>query len=265
MPASLRASRVELHAAPARSSAQSAPPLRAVQVTKRYREKVALHPLDLQLSAGESLFLLGPNGAGKTTLLHLCAGVLTPDAGEVYLAGVPARRPRARAALGFVPQALALYPRLTVRENLVFFARVLGVAGSELRERVAHGLALAGLAVRADTLAGTLSLGMQRRLHFACGVLHRPRVLLLDEPTVGVDPQSRAQLHAAIETERRAGASVVCATHQFDEAERFADRVLVLRHGRVCADGAPATLRAEHGARDLQALVLQLTCAEDGV
>ncbi len=240
-----------------------AAPLRAVGLTKHYRGKVALEHVDLELGAGESLLLLGPNGAGKTTLLHLCAGLLVPDAGEVYLGGTPARLERARAAIGLVPQALAVYPRLTVRENLAFFARVLGVRRAELRERVDHGLWLCDLAARADDLAGKLSTGMQRRLNFACAVLHRPRVLLLDEPTVGVDARSREHLYAAIEAERRAGVTLVCSTHSLDEAERLADRVLVLHHGRVCADGSPAALFAAHGSCDLHDLLLRLTSAED--
>jgi ABC-2 type transport system ATP-binding protein len=247
-----------------RAAPPNGAPLRTVGLSKRYRGRPALHPCDLQVAAGEALFVLGPNGAGKSTLLGLCAGVIAPDAGEVYLASLPARRPAARAGLGFVPQALAIYPRLTVSENLAFFARVLGVARAELPARVEHGLAVAGLAARGGALAGALSLGMQRRLHFACAVLHRPRVLLLDEPTVGVDPQSRALLHAAIEAQRRSGAAIVCATHLFDEAEQLADRVLVMREARVCAEGTPAALRAQHGARDLRAIVMRLTGGECG-
>lgn len=145
---------------------------------------------------------------------------------------------------------------------MAFFARVLGVARAQRTERVRFGLALARLAERADDRAGTLSGGMQRRLNFACAVLHRPRVLLLDEPTAGVDPLSRKQLCAAIEAQRRAGVTVVCSTHLLDDVERLGERVVVMRSGRICADGSPAALMAACGTRDLHATVLRLTGGE---
>lgn len=199
----------------------------------------ALDGIDLEARAGEALVLLGANGAGKTTLLHVCAGVLTPDEGEVVLhsrshgADLSPHRPAARRTIGFVPQAMAIYPRLTAFENLVFFGQVLGVPRAAMPARVEEGLALAGLSARAHELAISLSGGMQRRLSFACGVLHAPELLLLDEPTSGVDAESREQLYEAIELLKSRGTTIVCSTHMADEAARLADRVVVMARGRV--------------------------------
>jgi ABC-2 type transport system ATP-binding protein len=193
----------------------------------------ALDGVDIEVRAGESVALFGPNGAGKSTLLQVCAGVIAPDAGTIELAGYGRpSEPSARRAIGYVPQALAVYPRLTVRENLAFFARVLGVPRASREERVAYGLGVAQLEARAGSLAGTLSGGMQRRLSFACGVVHAPALLLLDEPTSGVDAASRAHLYAAIDAQRRQGTAIVCATHHEDEAARVCERVLALAAGR---------------------------------
>ena len=167
-----------MRAPPLLEPSPRAPLLALTGVYKRRGGRPALDGVDLEARAGEALVLLGPNGAGKTTLLHVCAGVLAPDAGVVQLlAGGQARAPRdaaARRAIGFVPQALAIYPRLTVRENLTFFARVLGLSGALLDERVAYALRVADLAARASDRASALSGGMQRRLSFACAIVHTP-------------------------------------------------------------------------------------------
>jgi ABC-2 type transport system ATP-binding protein len=206
----------------------------------------ALDGVDFEVRAGESVALFGPNGAGKSTLLQVCAGIITPDAGEIEIVGYgKPSEPSARRAIGLVPQALAIYPRLTVRENLAFFARVLGVPRALRQERVAYGLFVAQLEARRDSLAGALSGGMQRRLSFACGIVHAPKLLLLDEPTTGVDAASRAHLHEAIEAQRRDGTAIVCATHHEDEAARLCERVVALAVGRA--------LRAQDGASAVDA------------
>jgi ABC-2 type transport system ATP-binding protein len=214
-----------------------APLLALCGVHKQRGGRAALDGVDLEARPGEALVLLGPNGAGKTTLLHVCAGVLVPDAGTVRLLVAGQQRspqdPEVRRALGFVPQAIAIYPKLTVRENLVFFARVLGLSRGLLEERVAAALRIADLHDRADDRSSALSGGMQRRLSFACAIVHAPKLLLLDEPTVGVDAESRALIYEGIEQLKREGAAIVCSTHVPDEAARLADRVVVMARGRV--------------------------------
>jgi ABC-2 type transport system ATP-binding protein len=206
-------------------------------VYKQRGGRPALDGADLEAYAGEALVLLGPNGAGKTTLLQVCAGVLSPDAGTARVRSSGELRaphdPVARRAIGFVPQALAVYPRLTTRENLAFFARVLGVPRGLLDERVAGALRIADLTARADERVSALSGGMQRRLSFACAIVHAPRLLLLDEPTTGVDAESRALIYEGIEQLKQQGAAIVCSTHVPDEAARLADRVVVMARGRV--------------------------------
>jgi ABC-2 type transport system ATP-binding protein len=206
-------------------------------VRKQRGGRAALDGVDIEARAGEALVLLGPNGAGKTTLLQVCAGVLSPDSGTARVRASGELRapddPIARRALGFVPQAIAVYPRLTARENLVFFARVLGVPRALLEERVVAALRIAGLTSRAGERVGALSGGMQRRLSFACAIVHAPRLLLLDEPTTGVDAESRALIYEGIDRLKQQGAAIVCSTHVPDEAARLADRVVVMARGRV--------------------------------
>jgi ABC-2 type transport system ATP-binding protein len=230
---------------------------------KRYGRVVALAGIDLDIAAGETLALLGPNGAGKTTLMQLLAGVSKPDAGSVTIGalGNP-RRAVVRRVLGFAPQALAIYPQLTARENLSFFARLYGVTRDLLEARVQLGLELADLLSRADQRAATFSGGMQRRLNLACAVVHRPRLLLLDEPTVGVDPHSRNHLLEAIAGLSHSGLTLVYSTHLMDEAERLCDRVAIVDHGRLLALGERTALCGQHASANLSALFLRLTGKE---
>jgi ABC-2 type transport system ATP-binding protein len=230
------------------------------RVSKRFGRTRALDALDLRVGRGEVVGLLGPNGAGKTTLLHLLAGVTRPDAGRVRLFGArdPAQR-ATRRQIGLAPQALALYARLSAIENLRFFGRVHGLRGRELRVRVAWGLQLADLEARAHARTSELSGGMQRRLNLACAVLHRPALLLLDEPTAGVDPQSRERVIDAVAALHRDGAGVVYSTHILDEVDRVCERLVIVDHGRVVADGSLDTLLRRYRCPDLQALALALT------
>ena len=211
--------------------------LRVRNVARRFGSTTALEGASLELRRGERLALLGPNGAGKTTLVRCICGRATPDSGQIEMFGRLLPATGGRNELGFVPQEIALYPDLTARENLEAFGRFDGLRGKELREAVEWALAWTGLADRAADLTRTFSGGMKRRVNIACGVLHRPKVLLLDEPTVGVDPQSRERIFAMLEELRDQGTSILLTTHQLDEAEQRCDRIVIIDHGRVIAEG----------------------------
>ncbi len=241
-------------------------------LTYRYGERVAVDGVSLSVGRGEVFGLLGPNGAGKTTLISCLAGLLTPAGGRMRFAGAafePRREPSQRARLGLVPQELAIYEDLTARENLTLFARLQGAG--DVPGAVAQGLARAGLDGRADERVTAYSGGMKRRLNLAVALLHRPELTLLDEPTVGVDPQSRHHLFSTIEGLRRAGHALVYTSHSMDEVQRLCDRVAILDHGRLAACGTPAELadRAGVPGADLERTFLELTGhglrdAEDG-
>ena len=219
---------------------------------RRFGAVEALRGVSLGLAPGEWVALLGPNGAGKTTLVRAIAGRVRLDGGAIALFGqpLPVGARGGRAALGVVPQEIALYPLLTARENLQVFGRLQGVRGRTLAERMDWALQWTGLADRARAPVRTFSGGMKRRLNLACAVLHAPRVLLLDEPTVGVDPQSRARIHDMLETLRQEGTALLLTTHQLEEAEARCDRIVIVDHGRVIADGTLAELVARTvGAR----------------
>ena len=225
------------------TSAQPAPtssplkPLCAEGLVKGFGDVTALNGITLELNRGECLGLLGPNGAGKSTLIRSVVGRVIPDAGTVTVFGLPAGSSGARAALGWVPQELALYPRLTCRENLQAFGRYHGLAGASLQRSVARCLEWAALVDRAGERASTLSGGMKRRLNMAAGLIHQPRLMLMDEPTVGVDPQSRNRIFEMIEALHAAGMSIIYTTHYMEEAERLCDRIAIVDHGRIIAQG----------------------------
>jgi ABC-2 type transport system ATP-binding protein len=221
------------------------PAIRVRSVAKRYGRTRALDEASLEMRPGERLALLGPNGAGKSTLVRCISGRVAPDEGEIEMFGesLPPTGPRRK--LGFVPQEIALYPDLTARENLAAFARFHGLRGGDGREAVEWALEWTGLADRADDLIKTFSGGMKRRVNIACGVLHRPLVLLLDEPTVGVDPQSRERIFVMIDELSDQGTSVLLTTHQLDEAEQRCDRIVIIDHGRVIAQGTLTELIKE--------------------
>jgi ABC-2 type transport system ATP-binding protein len=228
----------------------SVPLVAALDVSKRYGVRRAIDGVSLAVRAGEVVGLLGPNGAGKTTLLSMLATILAPDAGQVSIAGVPVGAGGAApTTIGLVPQSLALYPRLTALQNVWHFARMQGLGRREARTACPRVLAEVGLLERAHDAAESLSGGMQRRLNLACGLVHRPRVLLLDEPTVGVDLESRERLLAEVRRVRAAGTAVVYSTHYMEEAERICDRVCLIDGGRLVADGTVEELIARAGRR----------------
>lgn len=217
-------------------------PLRIEAVAKHFKELTAVDGITLELNSGECLGLLGPNGAGKSTLIRSIVGRVIPDSGKVTVFGAPADSITARMALGWVPQDLALYPRLTCRENLEAFGQYHGLRRDALRKAVAWCLDWAGLADRADDTVNSFSGGMKRRLNMAAGLIHQPKVILMDEPTVGVDPQSRNRIFEMIEKLRDEGMSMIYTTHYMEEAERLCDRIAIIDHGRIIALGTKEDL-----------------------
>jgi ABC-2 type transport system ATP-binding protein len=223
------------------------------EISKRYADFLAVDRVSFSAPAGAIFGLLGPNGAGKSTTIGCISGLLQPSAGSVTVLGHDvALEPRAaKSALGIVPQELALYEDLTAAENLAFWGTAYAMKKRELDLRVVELLALVGLADRPKDAVKKFSGGMKRRLNFACGIVHRPRVLLLDEPTVGVDPQSRVRLLELVRAEAKRGTCVLYTTHYMEEAESLCDHLAIVDHGRVIAKGTLTELRAILGERDL--------------
>jgi len=237
---------------PPQAGRTSAQVLVASHLGKRFGDRVAVDDVSFEVAAGETYGLLGPNGAGKTTTIRLVCGLLRPDAGETLVAGrrVSTTATLAKRYVGYVPQDIALYPDLTARENLRFFGRLYGLHGRALNHRVGKVLDLVGLSERSRDRVESFSGGMKRRLNIGAGLLHEPTLLVLDEPTVGVDPQSR---HAVMESVRAfgaAGMAVLYTTHYMEEAERLCDRVGIIDHGRLVAEGTRRELVAQLGEHD---------------
>ena len=222
------------------------------ELHKRFGDVQAVSGISFRIAAGETYGLLGPNGAGKTTTISMVCGLLEPDAGAVEIAGAPltTRSVAAKAAIGYVPQDLAIYPDLSAAENLRFFARLYGIPAAKARERVTEVLDVVGLAERGDDQAKTYSGGMKRRLNIGIGLLHRPRLLVLDEPTVGVDPQSRNAILESVERLAAEGMAVLYTTHYMEEAERLCDRIGIVDLGELKAEGTRGELVALVGQHD---------------
>jgi ABC-2 type transport system ATP-binding protein len=209
---------------------------------KRFGDVVALDGAALSLREGELLALLGPNGAGKTTLIRAISGRVQLDAGELHLFGQPLTGRKTPPELGIVPQELAIYPSLTARENLEAFGRLQGLSAGDVASQVQWALRATALEDRAGEPIKTFSGGMKRRLNIACGVIHRPRVVLLDEPTVGVDPQSRERIYDMLSELQKEGVSLLLTTHHLEEAEARCSRTVIIDHGKVIAAGTMAEL-----------------------
>jgi ABC-2 type transport system ATP-binding protein len=217
-------------------------------VIKRYGAQTAVDDLSLDVRPGEIFGLLGPNGAGKSTSVHLAVGLLKPDRGTVSLSGLGSpTSPDVRARIGVAPQTLSLYGLLTGEENLTFFARMHGVRGGALAGRVRWALDFVGLTDRRRDRVMHYSGGMKRRLNLAAALLHAPTLLLLDEPTVGVDPQSRNAIFENIAALRQQGTTIVYTTHYMEEAVRLCDRIAIIDHGRLLALDTVRGLIAAHG------------------
>lgn len=211
--------------------------LKISDLRKTFGSLVALRGVSLELGKGERLALLGPNGAGKTTLIRCLSGRTRPDGGTVTIGDQDINEFGARDTLGLVPQEIAIYADLTTRENLDAFGRFHGLRGRDLNSRVDWALQWTGLADRAKHLVGSFSGGMKRRVNLACGVLHSPSVLLLDEPTVGVDPQSRERIFVMLDELSQLGTSILLTTHHLDEAQQRCDRIVIVDKGTVVANG----------------------------
>jgi linearmycin/streptolysin S transport system ATP-binding protein len=240
--------------------------LTIAHLRKSFGRIVAVDDVSFTLERGQLVGLLGPNGAGKTTTVSLIAGLLAPDNGEVLVGGERLNGdadPKKRR-IGLVPQDIALYDELSARANLRFFGALYSLSGAALEKAIASAMALVGLADRLNDRVATYSGGMKRRLNLAAGLLHDPDVLLLDEPTVGVDPQSRNAIFENLETLKRRGKALLYTTHYMEEVERLADRIVVMDHGKVIAedtlDGLQSSVAMAGGQRaTLEAVFLALT------
>jgi ABC-2 type transport system ATP-binding protein len=213
-------------------------------LVKLYEERVAVNEVSFTVKEGEIFGLLGPNGAGKTTTLSILSTLLAPDGGQVTIGGYDVSREasRVKPLIGYVPQELALFPTLSAQDNLAFFGRIYLLSGPALKERVAAVLDVVGLSDRAGDAVKTFSGGMKRRLNIAVGLIHQPRILFLDEPTVGVDPQSRNFIFEHVEKLKASGMTVLYTTHYMEEAERLCDRVAIMDEGDVLALDTPRNL-----------------------
>jgi ABC-2 type transport system ATP-binding protein len=226
-----------------------------IQVTnlrKEFADVTAVDGVSFDIRQAETFGLLGPNGAGKTTTIHMLTGVLKPDGGEISINGsADPTRLEVRQHLGVAPQALALYEELTAEENIAFLAKLYGLSGPRLKERVAWALEFAGLTDRCGHRIRTYSGGMKRRLNLACALVHDPKVVFLDEPTVGVDPQSRNYIFSGIEALAKEGRTILYTTHYMEEAQRLCERVAIMDRGRILALDTVENLIDHHGGEAL--------------
>jgi ABC-2 type transport system ATP-binding protein len=227
--------------------------LRVEGLVKSYGTRRAVDGVSFGVGAGQTVGLLGPNGAGKSTTVSMLCGLLRPDAGQVLLDGQPVTTGAAnvKRRIGLVPQDLALYDDLSAHENLRLFGALYGLKGKPLDERIARVLALVNLLDRAREKPATFSGGMKRRLNIAAALLHDPDLLILDEPTVGVDPQSRNAIFDTLEALKAQGRSLIYTSHYMEEVERLADHIVIIDHGKVLADDSPAALHRKLASRAL--------------
>lgn len=227
-------------------------------ITKSYGNILALDDISFNIKKGEIFGLLGPNGAGKSTTVNILNTLLKPDSGEIFIDGVNlySDPDSCKMVMGIVPQEIALYENLSAMQNLVFWGGLYRVPGSELRTKATEILELIGLTGRKDDSIRTFSGGMKRRINIACSLLHNPKILVLDEPTSGVDPQSRNHIYDLIEDLNRKGITIIYTTHYMYEAERLCDTIAIIDHGSIRARGTLQELRTISGSRDIVTLKL---------
>ncbi|MCE1254512.1 MAG: ABC transporter ATP-binding protein [Anaerolineae bacterium] len=218
--------------------------LQVSNLHKSYGAFHAVQGLSFSLQKGEIFGLLGPNGAGKTTTISMITGLVQPDSGSIQIEGINLAQQsnQAKMKLGLVPQELALYPTLSARDNLIFFGQIYGLHGRRLKQQVERALQMVSLSERANEAVNHFSGGMKRRVNIAAGLLHEPDILFLDEPTVGVDPQSRNAIFESIEALNQAGMTIIYTTHYMEEAQRLCRRVAIVDHGQIIALDTPQNL-----------------------
>ncbi len=234
------------------------------RLTKKYKKAASycLRELSLSVDEGEIFGLIGPNGAGKTTLISILCGLIAPTSGAYTICGMSFRRDarKIRKIIGVVPQEYALYPTLTARENLRYFGSMYGLKGEALEDKIDESLYLLGLTKFADKLLETFSGGMKRRVNLIAGVLHQPKILFLDEPTVGTDVQSRKAILSFLKELNRGGTTIIYTSHHLSEAQDFCTRIAIIDMGRIYAEGTPAELILDiPDARDLEDVFIALT------
>ena len=241
--------------------------IRLRQVLKRYGSTIALDNISLDVSAGEIFGFLGPNGAGKSTAINLICGLVKPDEGEIRVDGLDIRHNplEVKRRLGLVPQEIALFDTLTAWDNVEFFAKLAGLKGSLLRERVSEALEFAGLADKGKGVPKGFSGGMKRRLNIACAIAHRPKIIIMDEPTVGIDPQSRNHILESVRQLNKLGSTVIYTTHYMEEAEEICSRIGIIDHGWLVALGSKEELRRLVNETEkivVETVDLNFTCLE---
>lgn len=248
------------------SSPEPGSALSARALVKRYKNSArpALHDFNLDVQPGEFYGLLGPNGAGKTTAISILTGLFPPDSGLVRIMGMGFRdqQHEIKQLMGLVPQNVGLYDKLTARENLTFFGKLCGLRGGQLAERIQQGLVFARLTEQALQPVATFSTGMKRRLNLAVGLLNAPQVLVLDEPCVGIDAQSRHLIHAQLQELNQRGTTILYTTHYIEEAQELCSRIGIIDNGRIVEEGTPASLLQQSGIANLEELFLHLTGKE---
>lgn len=235
----------------------------ARNLIKKYKNAAnpALNNFNLCIKKGDFFGLLGANGAGKTTAVSIFSCLFPPDSGAISIMGMDYRNQQhaIKQVLGLVPQDIAVYEKLTAHENLVFFGKLYGLGGNKLQDRVKRCLEFSGLTDKATRLVATYSGGMKRRLNLVTGLLHNPQILFLDEPTVGIDAQSRHLIHEQLVELNRNGTTILYTTHYMEEAHELCSRIGILDHGRIIKQGTPAELLHQSGTRNLEDLFLRLT------
>lgn len=222
------------------------------EVVKKYDTALTVNHLTLNIGEGEVFGLLGPNGAGKSTTIHMLSGLLAPSGGDILVDGYSIRKQplEVKKRIGLVPQELAIYENLTTRENVTFFAKLYGLRGSLLRDRVDEALQFVGLLERAKDKPSTFSGGMKRRLNIACAIMHRPKLIIMDEPTVGIDPQSRNHILESVRSLNKLGSTVIYTSHYMEEVEAICTRIGILDQGKLIASGTKEQLKRQVGQEE---------------
>ncbi|MBL7857422.1 MAG: ABC transporter ATP-binding protein [Cyclobacteriaceae bacterium] len=220
-------------------------------ITKRFGAKIVVDNVSLEIHPGELFGLLGPNGAGKTTTITMIVGGLSPESGSIKINGDAPGKQDSKRLLGIVPQTVALYESLSAQENLNFFGRLYGLTGKNLNDRIQHVFKIVNLTERRNERVSKYSGGMKRRLNIAAALLHRPSLLILDEPTVGVDPQSRHAIFESLRALKQEGCTIILTSHYLEEAQKLCDRVGIMDEGKLVAEDTVEKLISEFGGKSI--------------